>query len=199
MQFLPLRALFLLAFVVAMPVLALPAVARRIDELLYPPPATNFSSGPAVGPLPANAETKPPVADVSPASWQTPVEPTAEAPGLESPRTEPPLLPATPGFATANAGGQVEANAETPIDRATLGRLEQIRSRLEQLGAHYVLVEMSADGRSYRCHCQMLVDANSAYTRPFEATTAGPLEAAEQVLRDVERWRLAAAAGTARP
>ena len=38
MQFLSLRAVFLLGFVVAMPVMALPAVARRIDELLYGAP-----------------------------------------------------------------------------------------------------------------------------------------------------------------
>src|SRR2546423_23073 len=35
MRFMSLRGVFLLGFVVAMPVLALPPVARRIDELLY--------------------------------------------------------------------------------------------------------------------------------------------------------------------
>src|SRR5437867_6810015 len=47
MRFLSLRALFLLGFVIAMPVLALPPVARRIDELLYGPPPADFGRPPA--------------------------------------------------------------------------------------------------------------------------------------------------------
>ena len=50
MRFLSLRAVFLLGFVVAMPVLALPAVARRIDELLYGSPPTDFGRPPVVAP-----------------------------------------------------------------------------------------------------------------------------------------------------
>src|SRR5438477_8245070 len=51
MRFLSLRALFLLGFVIAMPVLALPPVARRIDELLYGPPPADFGRAPAAAPL----------------------------------------------------------------------------------------------------------------------------------------------------
>jgi hypothetical protein len=198
MQFLTLRALFLLAFVVAMPVLALPAVARRIDELIYPAPAVNFSAPAAQESVPNSALDQSPVVDhVSPASWQTPVEMKSPR-GLESAEAEPPPLPAMPGFANNNSIPPEKAAPETPIDQATLDRLEQIRSRLEQLGAQYVLVEASDDAQSYRCHCQMLVDAQSNYTRPFEVKSAEPLEAAERVLREVEQWRLSAGAATTR-
>src|ERR1051325_5271748 len=51
MRFLSLRAIFLLGFVIAMPVLALPPVARRIDELLYGPPPADFGRPPVAAPL----------------------------------------------------------------------------------------------------------------------------------------------------
>src|SRR5437773_8959996 len=50
MRFLSLRAVFLLGFVIAMPVLALPPVARRIDELLYGLPPSDFARPPQVSP-----------------------------------------------------------------------------------------------------------------------------------------------------
>src|SRR6476661_795681 len=59
MRFLSLRAVFLLGFVVAMPVLALPPVARRIDELLYGPPPTDFGRAP-IAPAPLSEDLSPP-------------------------------------------------------------------------------------------------------------------------------------------
>jgi len=38
----------------------------------------------------------------------------------------------------------------------------------------------------------MLVDANSRFTRLFEASSFDPVAAGQQVLRDVESWRSAA-------
>jgi hypothetical protein len=38
----------------------------------------------------------------------------------------------------------------------------------------------------------MLVDERSQFTRPFDASSFDPVAAGQQVLRDVEAWRLAA-------
>src|SRR5688572_9009335 len=101
-----LRALFLLGFAVGMPLLALPAVARRIDALLYGPAPAEFSRPPNARPLqqviePERGER------VSPASYEefVPVEEVARRqphegidalaampPPLAPPSAFPPLL-----------------------------------------------------------------------------------------------------------
>jgi hypothetical protein len=79
-----------------------------------------------------------------------------------------------------------------------MARWQQIRQRLEQLGAEYVLVDAQDSGR-FRFHCRMVVDPHTRYTRPFEATSFDPLAAGEQVLSEVEKWRQAAASSPAVP
>jgi hypothetical protein len=80
--------------------------------------------------------------------------------------------------------------AEPSIDEMTLARLQQIRQRLEDLGADYVIVEARESG-GFRFHCRMLVDDRSRFTRPFEASAGDAVAAGEQVLREVEAWRTA--------
>jgi hypothetical protein len=86
------------------------------------------------------------------------------------------------------AGGTA---AEAPVDERTMERLQQIRQRLEQLGAEYVVVETQDSGR-YRFHCRMLVDERTRFTRPFDASSFDAVAAGQQVLREVEAWRQAA-------
>src|SRR5437764_13178773 len=98
MRFLSLRAMFLLGFVIAMPVLALPPVARRIDELLYGPPPADFGRPPAAAPISdelvqpkaAMPHSPPRYDEPSPAGRALaggPVEPPAAGPSLSpSPR-----------------------------------------------------------------------------------------------------------------
>jgi hypothetical protein len=77
-------------------------------------------------------------------------------------------------------------------------RLQQMRDRLEQLGAEYVLVDIQDSGR-FRFHCRIIVDPLTRYTRAFDATSFDAIAAGEQVLRDVEKWRAAAASIPANP
>jgi hypothetical protein len=79
----------------------------------------------------------------------------------------------------------------TRVTEHTIARLQQIRQRLEDLGAEYVVVETTGDGGRYRFFCRMLVDQRSRFTRPFESSAFDPLAAGEQVLKDVETWRSA--------
>ncbi len=191
MRFLSLRAIFLLGFVVAMPVLALPPVARRIDELLYGAAPSDFGKPPAAAPLTEELTPQKPTGPLAAATHYEEISPATGALAAASLPSAPslPIAPAAhfePPLAAAPA-----SPPETKIDEQVINRLHQIRGSLEQLGAEYVIVEAQDNGR-YRFHCRMLVDANSRFTRPFEAISFDPLAAGQQVLREVEAWRAAA-------
>src|SRR5437773_9180946 len=95
MRFLSLRAVFLLGFVIAMPVLALPPVARRIDELLYGPPPADFGRPPAAAPLSEELIQPRAAAPLSPPRYDepSPAAPLAinpvEAPAAAAPAFSP--------------------------------------------------------------------------------------------------------------
>ena len=75
MRSLSLRAIFLIGFVIAMPILALPAVARRLDDWIYGPPPSEH----AISPLRSELEQtiEPQVAErASPASFDE-IDPAA--------------------------------------------------------------------------------------------------------------------------
>lgn len=199
MQFLSLRALFLLGFVVAMPVLALPPVTRWMDELLYGAPPSDFGQ-PRAAAAPTGQEMIQPMnaEEVSPANIDQRPFASVGRRGLEAPLAQPPPLAPTPAFAPPVPSQQSAADVEVKIDANTLARLQQVRRRLEELGAEYVIAEALDGSGQFHFHCRMLVDARSRFTRPFEATSADPVVAAEQVLRDVETWRMAAATKSTR-
>lgn len=188
MRFLTLRAIFLFGFVVAMPVLALPPVARKIDHLLYGAPPTDFGRPPAAPPalsIPL-AENRTPIAQ---ASYTEPSPAPADA---FTSQESPPLLAPAPQFdLPVPASNPLLPEHERRIDESTIARLQQIRQRLEQQGAEYVIVEC-LDGGRYRFHCRMLIDERSRFTKPFEASSFDPLSAGEQVLQAVEAWRTGA-------
>jgi hypothetical protein len=197
MRFLSLRAIFLLGFVTAMPVLALPPVARRIDELLYGPPPADFGRPPAAAPV--ADDSLPPAPQQHPAMQPSVQRFDEHSPApsgiVQSSFTAPvhaPSLAPTPEFALTDPPRASGLNPapEPKIDPGTISKLQQIRERLEQLGADYVVVEVQ-DGGRYRFFCRMLVDGRSSFTKQFEATSFDALAAGEQVLRDVTAWRSA--------
>jgi len=188
MRFFSLRALFLLGFVVAMPVLALPPVARWMDELLYGAAPADLGRPPV-----AASQAAPPLLAerVVPAVYDE-ASPATAPRGLDSPPAPPALAP-VPAFApVAPPAEPATLSPETRIDERVIARLQQVRQRLEELGAEYVMAETVDGGARYRFHCQMLVDERSRFTKQFEATSFDPIAAADQVLREVERWRSAA-------
>jgi hypothetical protein len=189
MRFFSLRALFLLGFVVAMPVLALPPVARWMDELLYGVAPADFGRPPVAA---SQASPPPLLAErVVPAIYDE-ASPVTAPRGLDAPPVPPALAP-VPAFApVAPPAEPAPLSPETKIDERVIARLQQVRQRLEELGAEYVMAETVDGGARYRFHCRMLVDERSRFTRPFEATSFDPMAAADQVLREVETWRSAA-------
>jgi len=188
MRFLSLRAFFLVGFVIAMPVLALPPVARQIDRLLYGAPPTDFGRPPSAPPLPQEPTAEKP-SPIAQASYNEPSPAPATAFASDD---GPPQLAAAPQFdPLPGPGSPLLPQPERRIDDQAIARLQRIRQRLEQLGAEYVLVE-SLEGGRYRFHCRMLIDERSRFTKPFEVASFDPVGAGEQVLESVEAWRAAA-------
>jgi hypothetical protein len=199
MQFFSLRAIFLLGFIVAMPVLALPSVARRIDAWLYGAPPADFGRAPVPPPLTDEPIASVARSSVAPARFDEPSPAPqsyvqqASAAGRYEPATAPPLSASPFAPATVPPTSSPPA-AEPQIDERTITRLQQIRQRLEELGAEYVLVDTQDSGR-FRFHCRMIVDNRSRATRAFEGASFDPVAAGEQVLGEVERWRVTPVTG----
>ena len=190
------RAIMLLGFVFVMPLLALPTVARRLDDWLYGPPPAEFSR-PHQQELEQAIEPQV-VERASPASFEQ-VEPPAMLArrepheGLDALAPSPPPLDPHPSFdRLASASGAAAASSQSgaALDEATAGRLEEIRQQLEGLGADYVRLE-ATDGGGYRFYCQIRHSEHASYSRPFEAVSADPVEAGQRVLREVSVWRTA--------
>src|SRR5687767_13520624 len=113
MRFMSLRALFLLGFVVVMPVLALPPVARWMDELLYGPPPGDFGL-PRTGAQPVAQEViQPLVAERDSPAAVNQGSAKANGPrGLEGPLAQAPPMPVAPDFAPLVPSPQPAAGAE---------------------------------------------------------------------------------------
>jgi hypothetical protein len=206
-----LRSVFLLGFVVVMPLLALPTVARRLDALLYgdskrlPEEEWNQSAPEAA-----------PATEVAVATIEAPQLPPrparggASVPAPDSARPSPPELAETPIFPAAApeaivAGGRLPNEdrpsaegrlvgaalppASNPYDERAARQVDGIRQELERMGAAYVLLELLEGTGQYRFHCQMLVNADLPDTEAFAATADDPVTAACKVLSAVENWR----------
>ncbi|MCU0877937.1 MAG: hypothetical protein MUF06_09150 [Pirellulaceae bacterium] len=201
MRTVSLRAVFLIGFVIAMPILALPAVARRLDDWLYGPPPAGFSQPSERAPLPKGLE--PYAAErASPASYDE-IEPlevaAARQPGegLDATLTGPPLLSPLPTFqplvsppATPPTSPPATPTIDSePLSESAVQRLTQIRDRLEELGAEYLVLETVEGAGQYRFRCDMQIAPASPLTREFSATAADPLAAAESVLAEIADWR----------
>lgn len=182
------RMVVLFGLIVALPLLALPVAARLIDERLSGTPPADLAAAPLLESQAESVALPVYVERVSPASADDGVQ---EQGGLDAASSPPPAPPASfdPLWVPSSPPATVES--EVQIDESTIARLQQIRQRLEELGADYVIVETTDTSGRFRFHCRMMVQAQSRFTRPFEAISADPLVAGERVLQDVEAWRLA--------
>lgn len=196
-----LRAVFIIGFLIVLPVMALPSVATFVDGLLYGKPK---SSVPASELKPAAEQGQPAVAEATQVTHEVPLtfggSPIPDDPGslstAERFKATPPAMQAAPDFLRRaeepmeNEYGAPAADVG-PLDEATARQIDAIRGRLEELGAEYVRLEMSEDGRTFHCLCDMLLAGEGSKTQPFEATRNDPVAAVQAVLANVEAWRSA--------
>jgi hypothetical protein len=206
-----LRAVIMLAFLAAIPLVALsgnslPDTVRKAMEKYWPGIAGNRtettasalseappfaeakstdgraeSGHPALVKSPGNNEPGPFVIDPQ----SVPIPKTAQG-GILSPQVpDGSVVPAK-----YQASGEPAARSAVPAAAGNEGLFLQIQKRLRALGATYYLLETwGNDQRFYRFYCQMAVADNTNYTRCFEATHADPIEAMRTVLTQVESWR----------
>lgn len=197
---LTIRTLFIIGFVIALPVIAVPDVARRLDELLY---GKNHQPVPQM-PQEESEEksSNSAVADAAPVGYEKGLSDDADAPvvfpgarGGFAAEPPPPEFGAIPrvgdaaAASTDNSATYPQSPEIGPLDEQATKRLGEIRQRLEDLGAEYVLLEMTADASEYHCYCRMLAAEGETQTQSFEVNRADPLEAAEAVLARVAAWR----------
>ena len=70
-------------------------------------------------------------------------------------------------------------------------QLTRVRQRLLQLGATYCRLETWGSRQQlFRFYCRVAIADSPRYTRYFEATDVQPLVAMDEVLAEVEAWRL---------
>src|SRR5262245_33044452 len=116
MRSVSLRAIFLIGFVIAMPILALPAVARRLDDWIYGPPPSEHAISPLKSELSQTIE--PQVAErASPASFDEIDSSLRNRPpsgGLDAPSPTPPLLSPLPAFPPLVSTPRPEPGAAQP-------------------------------------------------------------------------------------
>lgn len=130
------------------------------------------------------------------------VQPPFHSPRATAPRpaneldSHGPDLPGSRGdarIASQSVDGLAEGfgRQETRTDAGGLDRFTRIERRLRELGATYYLLESrGTQSNLFRFHCRMAIGGARHHNRHFEATDNDPLGAMNQVLREVERWRL---------
>ena len=199
MQWVPspgLRSLVIIAFLIGLPILALPWVSKQLDANLY---GAAHSTVPDLvistdqNSAPQRAHQPLQIDGVSPARFDESLvgrepERPREAAGLDAVVSAPPLsMP--PSFASRMPAQPNNLTRDPQLE--PFAYVQQVRQKLEQLGAQYVVLEELDAGQRYRFSVQMQVSPRATQVRPFEAVAADPVSAARTVLADVETWRTA--------
>lgn len=173
-----LRCGVLLAFLVGMPLLALPPIADNIGSL----PQLLFQSA---SPRFEIAQVK-----ASPREQETAA---AAGVNLVAPKT---------AFETHEKPTVQQVSVETPVsatqhrDVVLNQRIAEVSNRLKRFGGtDCALEQVDAPEPRYRFACKVPLADNSPYSRPFEAVERDPYVAMNRVLMRVEGWRNAQAGG----
>jgi hypothetical protein len=184
-----LRLLFLAGFIMAVPLLALPSVARRLDEVLYggQKTTTDVPLSAAGGDSFVEGAVAQAAFEVPRADSERPHANAQQNRGLDAVARKPPELAAIPEFPQLGLDDSPSFGPSNKIQ--PLDRIRQIRQRLEDLGADYLLLESVEETGQHRFECRMLVVPGGTETETFEATGKDAKVVAEQVLSAVEKWR----------
>lgn len=180
---LTIRLAVTLAFVVSMPVLAIPQVNEHFDRFVFGKrvPAVvakgfrDLTLGDA-GELSMAVES---VNDWNHAAGQrSSLVSAAKTAGDTATDREKAIVRSAP------------ARSLTPAEEGISNEeFNQLQSRLQRLGVEYFVLEKFPEKELvYRFHCLVAVPGSAAYSRPFEAHDSKPLRAMQRVLSDVESW-----------
>jgi hypothetical protein len=199
------RTLGIFAFLLAMPLLALPPVANWAESVLSQMPnlLDNLASNLAATLNLAAPATRPRDASPLVGGHRTP----AEAAGANSAELliHREALPASahgfmgqPGVETATRSESAAVPASTPVRHTPDQHVAVLSARLEQLGARNFTLE-PFDARRFRFRCEVPLADDSVYSKPFEAIDADAVGAIRLVEAAVVAWRSGSAAGSPAP
>ncbi len=138
-------------------------------------------------------EVQPPAADTAMAPL-TPAPPEAFQADAQ-PLHAPPLVDSQ---VHPVGGQQLQPVAPGPIE-ADRSPVALVFDELKNRGISRCSLDPWGDnGEFFRFHCEAPVAGGSGFTRHFEAVSANPAEAAQEVLRQVSEWQLASGTGPLR-
>ncbi len=164
-----LRLTGLLTFVAIMPVLALPAVNRRLDRWVFGGEELAVELGKIREKSPERGQLVESVGSL-----------TEGAPTVLPVNLSRDGLPATPSV----------VERLPPVDIPVDGdQFADYQKRLQDLGASYFCLEDTGlGGARYRFRCEFPLPGNSSYARPFETEDADPMVAIQTVVKEAEAW-----------
>jgi hypothetical protein len=165
-----------------------PMQAAAVDPAMTVGRLTGRSSPtPAVAPAPTWGTGQAASAPVIPAGYEMPMA-RQTRPGGGVARG----VPAAQGAAAGGVNQQprpLPTSSEPPRSAPT-DPFTAMQTRLQQLGATYVLLESIGNRQEvYRCYCRVAIGGDPSYAYYFEAIDSAPLTAMSQVVRQVEQWR----------
>jgi len=165
-----------------------PMQAAAVDPTMAVGRLTGRSSA-ASAPVPAPAwgAGQSASAPVVPAGYQVPIPRQAQAGKASAPRVQ--AAQGTPAGGGTRPPRPLPKPSEPPRATAT-DPFTAMQTRLQQLGATYVLLESIGNRQEvYRCYCRVAIGGDPSYAYYFEAIDSAPLTAMSQVVRQVEQWR----------
>lgn len=178
------RTLAIFGFLLTMPVLAIPAVASRVESALGEAPGWIETWIVDVGSEWINL---PPPAKSQPSGVAAATEkPTENAPSTNRFPPIPPGFKATPGKETATRT-RPDAAGEPDRSVASERQLTALQERLQQFGARNFAWETADDG-SCRFRCDVPLANNSVYSKPFVATDVDRQSAMQRVEAAIAAW-----------
>jgi len=157
------------------PAMAVGRLAGRSNPTLAAPPAPTWGTGQAAS------------TPVVPAGYEVPVARQTPAGRAVAPMVQ--VAQGTPAGGVIRQPRPLPTPSEPPRSAPT-DPFTAMQTRLQQLGATYVLLESIGNRQEvYRCYCRVAIGGDPSYAYYFEAIDSAPLTAMAQVVHQVEQWR----------
>ncbi len=90
---------------------------------------------------------------------------------------------------TTVATSRLRTAPATKTPRQVSNKIDDLRARLESLGATQIRLDPDAAGDEFRCSCSVPLSLSSRFCRRFEAAAGSDVEAMSMLLAQVEEWR----------
>lgn len=156
-------------------------VLSRAKQVIADSISPSEAKGEEDSPLPAAPMD--PLTPSQPAGFIADEEPQP----IHAPPLVDPAVKTVGGESAVPLGPQSPGSNRSPVAMV----VDELKSRGIQ---RYSFTPWGNNGEYYRFHCAAPLAGGSGFTRHFEAVSADPAEAAQEVLRQINEWQMASAA-----